>query len=102
MDTRGNRKGMVRGQPLPMPAKEVEGAFAVAEQVRGRDWVLGPEFELGGLSLPGLGRRGGFSQFLRVYWFGRRMQTISGAPGADTLIQRLLNNDPAAESELTA
>jgi hypothetical protein len=90
------------GQRLQMAAHDVEGAFAVAEQFRGRDWVLGSEFDLGGLALPGLGRRGGFSQFLRVYWFGRRMQTLSGAVEADSLIRRLLNNDPAAESELTA
>jgi hypothetical protein len=85
-----------------MSSEDVEGAFTAAERVRGRDWVLGPEFELTGLSLPGLGRRGGFSQFLRVYWFGKRIQTVAGVPGADALIERLLKNDAAAESELTA
>jgi hypothetical protein len=90
------------GQCLQMPREDVESAFAAAERVRGRDWVLGSEIDLGNLSLPGLGPRGGFSQFLRVYWFGKRIQTVAGVPGADGLIERLLKNDAAAESELTA
>jgi hypothetical protein len=90
------------GQCLQMPREDVEGAFAAAERVRGRDWVLGSEIDLGDLSLPGLGRRGGFSAFLRVYWFGKRIQTVAGVPGSEGLIGRLLNHDAAAESELTA
>ena len=90
------------GAYLHWEPNDVERAFAVAEEIRGRDWVLGPEFDLGTIPFPGVGRRGGFSQFLRVYWFGKRMQAIAGLPGADSLRARILANDPAAESELTA
>jgi len=90
------------GQYLQMSPGDVEGAFAAAERVRGRDWVPGSEFDLGSLSLPGLGRRGGYSQFLRVYSFGKRLQSLSGAAGEESLIEHLVNNDPSAESELTA
>src|SRR5207247_3343575 len=50
---------------------------------RGREWVLS-------------------TTSLRVYAFGKRMQMIAGAPGAESLLGRLLQDDTAAESELTA
>lgn len=83
-------------------AADVERAFTLAEEVRGRDWVLGAECGLDGMVLPGIGNRGGFSQFHRVYWFGTRMRAIVGVPGAASLRDRLVAGDAAAESELTA
>jgi len=90
------------GEHLYWDPDDVERAFAIAEEIRGHEWVLGPNFDLGTAPLPGLGRRGGFSQFLRVYWFGKRMQAVAGVPGADSLLERLLADDAAAGSELTA
>ena len=90
------------GAYLHWDSNDVERAFALAKEIHGRDWVLGREFDLGAIAFLGVGRRGGFSQFLRVYWFGKRMQAIAGLPGADSIRERLLANDPAADSELTA
>src|SRR2546427_4750411 len=84
------------GERLQLLPEDVLRAFAVAEQARGREWVLSTT------SIPGGGRLWGFAPFLRVYAFGKRMQTVAGAPGADTLLERLLQDDGAAESELTA
>lgn len=77
-------------------------AFDVAEQIRGTGWVLGREFDFGEVKLTGVGVRGGYNEFLRVYWFGKRMQLVVGAPGADSLVSRLLAGDAAADAELTA
>jgi hypothetical protein len=85
-----------------MEPATVERAFAVAEEARGREWVLGEAFDFDSVSPPGIGRRGGFDQFHRVYWLGRRLQSIAGVPGADSLVARLIADDRAAESELTA
>jgi hypothetical protein len=84
---------------LPDDAPE---AFDVAERIRGLEWVFGREFEFGGMQLPGVGARGGYNEFLRVYWFGKRMQSVIGAPGASSLVGRLLTGDAAVDAELTA
>ncbi|MGO9591547.1 MAG: hypothetical protein ACLP3K_16075 [Candidatus Acidiferrales bacterium] len=84
------------GEHVQLPPDDVVRAFAFAEQSRGREWVLSTT------SIPGGGRQWGFASFLRVYAFGKRIQAVTGAPGADALLGRLLQNDAAAESELTA
>ncbi len=84
------------GEHVQLPHEDVVRAFDAAEHVRGREWVLSTT------SLPAGGRQWGFAPFLRVYSFGHRVQAVSGAPGADALLQRLLQDDAAAESELTA
>lgn len=84
------------GERLQLPPEDVVRAFGVAEQARGREWVLSTT------SIPGGGRLWGFSPFLRVYWLGKRWQAVAGASGADALLERLLQDDAAAESELTA
>ena len=89
------------GAYLHWNSNDVEEAFALAEQIRGHAWVLGQEYDLG-TTVPGIGRRGGFFQFLRVYWFGKRMRAIVGLPGVDSLREQLLADYPAADSELTA
>lgn len=89
------------GEYIQMPPADVERAFAVAEELRGRDWVLGTN-DFTGMPFPGIGRRGGFQDFVRVYWLGKRLESVLGSPGAESLIQRLIAGDVAAESELTA
>jgi len=84
------------GERLQFPPEDVVRAFAVAEQIRGREWVLSTT------NIQGGGRQWGFAPFLRVYAFGKRIQTVAGTPGADGLLGRLSQDDPAAESELTA
>jgi len=90
------------GQRINLPRDEVEQAFAMAEQARGREWVLGPELPDMPAGFPGLGRRGGFASFLRVYALGWRLQTVAGARGFDALLRRIIEEDQAAESELSA
>jgi hypothetical protein len=84
------------GEHVQLPPEDVVRAFDAAEYVRGREWVLSTT------SLPGGGHQWGFAPFLRVYSFGHRVQAVSGAPRAGALLQRLLRDDAAAESELTA
>jgi hypothetical protein len=82
---------------------DVLEAFNLAERIRGRDWVLGREMDPGFLAaFPNIGKRGGYQEFLRVYWFGRRLASIVGAAGADDLIGRLIENDPSASEEAAA
>jgi hypothetical protein len=91
------------GQQLGWPAAEVESAFEWAERVAGRDWVLGREIDTTPFAgFPGIGRRGGYEELRRVYWFGIRMASIAGAPGADELIAKVLAGDPSAGEEATA
>jgi hypothetical protein len=72
------------GERVSLPVEDVVRSFAVAEQVRGREWVLSTTTNRTG------GRQWGFAPFLRVYAFGTRIEAINGASGADTLIRRLL------------
>jgi len=96
------RKEWFGGDDFRSNAVDVEQAFNLAERVRGREWVLGREVDLGGSVVPGIGRRGGFTEFLRVWWFGERVQFILGAVGSESLLDRLLTDDPSANAELTA
>jgi hypothetical protein len=89
-------KEWLNGERLELPADDVLRAFAVADEVRGRDWVLSTT------QLPGGGRLWGLGALWPLYWFGTRMQVAAGAPGIETLIRRLQGNDAAANSELTA
>ncbi len=75
------------GERVSLPSDDVVRAFTAAEQIRGRDWVLNAT------SIPGGGRQWGFGPFLRVYAFGKRIETISGAPGADSLLERLSQDE---------
>jgi len=84
------------GERLQLPPEDVVRAFDVAEQARGREWILSTTRIRGG------GRLWGFAPFVRVYAFGKCMQAVAGAPGADALLKRLLQDDAAAETELTA
>jgi hypothetical protein len=90
------------GAHLHWPAADVERAFDIAAQLRGQDWVLGAEFDRSLLQFPGVGRRGGYLEFLRVYWFGIRMASILGAKGSDELIRRVTEGDLDADEEATA
>jgi hypothetical protein len=90
------------GNRLSLDAGDVERAFDMAEAIRGREWVLGNEILADTSNFPGIGRRGGFCQFERVYWFGKRIQVITGLPGSERLVEKLKANHPSAESELTA
>jgi hypothetical protein len=83
-------KNWLGGPRLPLQPEDVEGAFAAAEQARGREWVLN-------------------STFQQVYTLGKRMQSvgdlmqaITGAPGADELMKKVLQEDVGADSELEA
>jgi hypothetical protein len=80
---------------LPFPLDDLAHAFTAAEEVRGRDWIVSTT------SIPGAARKWGFGAH-RVYGFGKRIVAIAGARGADILIEKLLQDDRAAESELTA
>src|SRR5213594_1773873 len=81
---------------------DVVRAFDLAEQLAGRDWVLGNEVDPAlACAFPGIGR-GGYQEFLRVYWFGKRAASIVGARGADAFIQRLIANDPSTSEEASA
>ena len=89
-------KDWLGGGHVQLPPEDVVRAFTAAEQARGREWVHSTT------SIRGGGRQWGFTPFLRVYAFGKRMQSVAGAPGVDGLLKRLLQDDAAAESELTA
>lgn len=84
------------GQRLQLPPEDVERAFATAERVRGREWVLSTTSVAGG------GRQWGLDPFFRVYAFGKHLQGLDGVLGASELLARLLDYDGAAESELAA
>ncbi|MCC6267147.1 MAG: hypothetical protein IT300_06225 [Dehalococcoidia bacterium] len=88
---------------IPWNPEEVERAFALAERVRGREWVLGQEFDPTQIPFPGIGIRGGWGEFVRVYWLGERLTALAGAIGAEMLLRRIAEgDDPATDSELTA
>ncbi len=91
------------GASIHWNAKDVELAFDVATRIRGLQWVLGQQLDLRAFAqFPDVGRRGGYSQFLRVYWFGARMASITGAVGADDLIPRVIAGDVDASEEAAA
>jgi hypothetical protein len=91
------------GVHLHWDRDDVERAFNLATRIRGLDWVLGEERDTAAFrNFPGIGRRGGYQEFLRVYWFGIRMASIVGAPGAEDLIERVITNDPDSSEEATA
>jgi len=91
------------GPSLQWDSEDVEASFDLATKMRGLRWVTGANRPAGAFpAVPGLGRRGGYGEFLRVYWFGKRMASIIGAPGADDLIARVIGNDPDADEEATA
>ena len=88
---------------LAWDGEDVVRAFVLAERIRGRDWVLGTEVDPGLMqALPGIGRRGGYQEFLRVCWFGKRAASIVGARGADDFIQRLIVGDSSTSQEASA
>jgi len=84
------------GERAQLPAEDVVRAFMSAEGIRGQEWVLST------LKTQGGGQQWGFAPFIQVYAFGTRIQTVTGVPGADALLGRLLQDDPAAHSELAA
>jgi len=91
------------GPYLNWDGTDVERAFNLATRVRGLDWVLGRQLDVAAFPrLPGIGPRGGFSEFIRVYWFGIRLTSILGAAGAERLIARLIANDSDASEEASA
>jgi hypothetical protein len=91
------------GLCLHWDAKDVELAFDVATKLRGLAWVLGEKLDPASFPpLAGIGPRGGYSEFLRVYWFGIRMPSILGAKGADDLIGRVIAGDADANQETSA
>jgi len=91
------------GLHLHWDGNDVEQAFNLATRIRGLEWVLGKQRDTSAFpQLPGIGRRGGFSEFLRVYWFGSRAASIVGATGAEKLMDRLITNDSDASEEATA
>jgi hypothetical protein len=91
------------GLRLHWDAKDVELAFRVATRLRGMPWVLGAKVDPASFPvLAGIGGRGGYSEFLRVYWFGIRMASLLGAKGADDLIARVVAGDADASEEASA
>jgi hypothetical protein len=91
------------GLHLNWDRNDVQVAFDVATRIRGLRWVLGEQHDTAPFApFPGMGRRGGYSEFLRVYWFGIRMASIVGATGADGLIGRIIAGDPDASEEAAA
>src|SRR2546428_5776375 len=88
------------GLHLNWDRNDLQVAFDVATRIRGLRWVLGEQHDTTLFSpFPGIGRRGGYSEFLRVYWFGIRMASIAGATGADDLMRRIIAGDPDASEE---
>jgi len=91
------------GMRLHWEARDVELAFNVATRLRGLAWVLGPKLDPALLPpAAGIGARGGYSEFLRVYWFGIRMASILGAKGTGDLIARMIAGDADANEEASA
>jgi hypothetical protein len=81
----------------------VEAAFNQATRMRGYAWVVGPKRDLTPFAaFPGIGPHGGYQEFLRVYWFGKRMASIVGTKGSDDLIRHVIDGDPDADEEATA
>lgn len=91
------------GPYLLWDPEDVEAAFNLAAKIRGQTWVVGNKGNTTVFpAFPGIGRRGGYSEFLRVYWFGKRMAFIVGATGAEDLIARVIRNDEDANEEASA
>lgn len=91
------------GPHLHWDPEDVESAFNLATRVRGHKWVAGEiRNTIPFAAFPGIGRRGGYSEFLRVYWFGKRLASIVGAVGAEDLIARVVSDDAAAGEDATA
>jgi hypothetical protein len=90
------------GPPLNWDAKDVESAFDTATRLRGQEWVLGDSSRNFPMTFPGIGRRGGFTEFLRVYWFGARAASFIEAPGASELLVRMNAGDVDASEEASA
>jgi hypothetical protein len=91
------------GVSLSWDAEEVEEAFDVATRIRGLKWVLGNVIDRRPFAqFPDIGRRGGYQEFLRVYWFGIRMASVIGATRANDLIARVIAGDADASEEATA
>jgi hypothetical protein len=81
----------------------VEAAFNQATRMRGYAWVVGPKKDLTPFAaFPGIGPHGGYQEFLRVYWFGKRMASIADTKGSDDLIRRVIDGDSDADEEATA
>jgi hypothetical protein len=90
------RREWLNGDDPGLPANDVTRAFETAEEVRGRDWVLGTTQGIGGF------RISGFGSFLRPYWLGTRVDAVHDAMGLEAILDRVRQDDFAAESELTA
>jgi hypothetical protein len=63
---------------------------------------LGTEIDPATAKVMGVGIRGGWWNFVRVFWLGERLAALEGAAGAEGLLGRLGADDPSADSELTA
>ena len=78
----------IRAAKSTADAPKSAGWFAVR---CGYSCVVGPPRDMRAFAaFPGIGDRGGFSEFFRVYWFGKRMASIVGARGSDALILRII------------
>jgi len=75
------------GLHLHWDKNDVERAFNIATRIRGLEWVLGKRRDTTAFpELPGIGRRGGFSEFLRFGGIGfARSQPATGAPPFSTI-----------------
>jgi hypothetical protein len=82
-----------QGVVLPPDAAE---AISLADEVRGREWVMNTTNPSPGVRSFGVG------SFLPVYVLGTRLALVRGATGFDGLVARLRNDDRAAHSELAA
>ena len=86
------------GKPALSKARSIEH-----NALQAVDGYLGTEFDTAALhGLSGIGRRGGYNDFLRVYWFGRRAQSLIGVTGTRDSIRKILRGDRSASEELTA
>jgi hypothetical protein len=85
------------GESLVRPADLVVQAVNLAEQVRGRDWLLESTRLANGARVFGF-----MLSLSKVVSFGCRVAAVTGTSGSEELLERLRTRDPAAESELTA
>src|SRR5258708_23553735 len=91
------------GAALNWDSSDAEEAFNRAQCVAGSRWVLGTEIDPPLFSdFPGIGRHGGYNEFLRTYWLGHRATSLRGVRGSHELLAKVLSGDHAASEELTA
>jgi len=85
------------GSQIAMRPEDVAHEFDTVERVLGGDWIESIRTGPGGAW-----RHWGTTPTLTVAIMGQRLASLNGAVGADSLIRRLCQREPAAYVELTA